>query len=381
MKFNKKNIIVFLSILVGIAALWYILDQIKIADIINTFKDVTWDIIVWFIVVQIVMFLVLTWRWQLILQSQGHKHVTLWRLLGYKMVGYGVSFLTPSAKVGGEPVRAGLLSTRENMTFHRALSSVVIDKTMELSTNGLFTIIGFIVILMSFVVSESVKNSLIVFIIIFLFVIVYFNYRLLRGKKFFQIIFNFFGLYKIKRLKGFIKKAKEFETLVIKFYSKDRKYFYYSLIISIVSWCIMFFEFKFAALMVGQNLTILQLFFIICVVGAAFIVPIPMGLGALEAGQIGIFALLGISKAAAVGLAFVIRLKDIILSAIGIILLGIYGLNIREVVNDTGYITKEVKRLNKERYEKIQKEEELKEEQKSKKSSDKTSDLKDKKSN
>lgn len=351
-KFNKKNIVVIISILIGVAALWYILDQITITEVLNAFKDVTWDIILFFVLIQVAMFLVLTWRWQIILQSQGHNQVKLWRLLNYKLVGYGISFLTPSAKIGGEPVRAGLLASRENMPFQRALSSVVIDKTMELSTNGLFTIIGFVAIILWLGVSESVKNSLIAFIIVFFILIVYFNYRMLRGKKFFQILFKFLGLYKVKKLKGFLKKTKEFEELVIKFYSKDRKYFYYSLLISVLSWLMMFFEFKFAALMVGQDLTIMQLFFIICVVGVAFMIPIPMGLGALEAGQIGIFALLGISEAAAVGLAFVVRIKDIVLSVIGLTLLGFYGLDFRQVVKDTGYITKEVKRLKHEEEEK-----------------------------
>ena len=107
----------------------------------------------------------------------------------------------------------------------------------------------------------------------------------------------------------------------------------------------MFFEFKVAANIVGLNLTIFQLFLIICVVGAAFVVPIPMGLGALEAGQIGLFSILAISQAAGIGLAFVIRIKDIIISAIGMILFAYYGLSFKEVVKDTGYITKEVKRL------------------------------------
>ena len=343
----KKNLIVFVSVIIGVAALWYILDNITINQVLDTFKDATWEMLFMYVLIQFILFLILTYRWKLILRSQGHKDVGIWHLFGYKLVGYGVSFLTPSAKIGGEPVRAGLLASREKMSFQRGLSSVVIDKTMELSTNGLFTVLGFIIILFSFVVSKSMKTILIAVIVIFVALIFIFNYQMIRGKKFFSGIINFFSKKKEKPSRFFIK-VLEFEELVVKFYRDDTKYFFYTLFLSIFSWVVMFFEFKVVSSIVGLNLNMFQIFLVVCMIGAATIVPIPMGLGAMEAGQVGLFAILGIRQAAGVGLAFVTRIKDLVLSAIGLILLAVYGLNFKEVVRDTGYITKDVKKLKKE---------------------------------
>ncbi|MCF7866567.1 flippase-like domain-containing protein [Candidatus Woesearchaeota archaeon] len=346
----RKNLTVIVSILIGLAALGYILSNITIDQVFDTFKDATIELILIFILIQFVMFLVLTYRWKLILHSQNHKDIGVWRLMGYKLVGYAVSFITPSAKIGGEPVRAGLLSSKENMSFQRALSSVVIDKTIELSTNGFFTVLGFILILFSFVISENIKTMLIVIIVIFLCLIFLFNYNMIKGKKFLSKFFLFFSSKKKKS--KLLNKVIEFEDLVVKFYSADTKHFFYSLFWSVVSWLLMFFEFKVAAMIVGLNISVFQIFLIVCVVGAAFVVPIPMGLGALEAGQVGLFALFAISQAAGVALAFVIRIKDIFLTIIGFILLAFYGLNLKEVIKDTSYITKDVKKLKKEEIEK-----------------------------
>lgn len=343
----KKNVVVLFGVLIGAFALWYILKEITIKKVLETFNHASLELIFLFIVVQFLLFLSVTYRWKLILESQGHVSTSIWRLLAYKVVGYGVSFLTPSAKVGGEPIRAGLVCKKEGIEFHKALSSVVIDKTLEISTNGLFTVIGFVVLLMTFVVSIGIQSMIISISAVLLFLIVAFNYRMFKGKLFFVKIFEIFRFHKSKRFENFMKKVYEFEELVVVFYRTNDRYFWLSIWWSVFSWFLMFLEYKLAGLMIGLDLTLFQLFMIICVVGAAFVVPIPMGLGALEAGQLGLFNLLRIGSAHGVALAFVVRIKDIFISAVGLILLAVFGLNFKEVIKDSGFITKEVKRLKK----------------------------------
>ena len=156
---KKQNWVVAISVIIGLVAMYFIIRELSWEAIKNTLKNATWELILAFVVIQIFMFIFLTLRWQVVLHSQGVKHVKFWHLFNYKMVGYSISFLTPSAKIGGEPVRAGLLSTREKMKYSDALSSVVIDKTIELSTSGIFTVIGFMIILVSFAVSEYMKYA------------------------------------------------------------------------------------------------------------------------------------------------------------------------------------------------------------------------------
>lgn len=342
--FNKKTI-VMLSVVIGLIALYYIYKEISIREIINTFRYATLENIAMYVVVQVLMFLILSYRWKVILKSQGINNVGLLTLTNYKIVGYAVSFLTPTAKIGGEPVRAGLLSTREKIPFKKALSSVVIDKTLELTTSALFFILGGIFLLMQFVIDPRLRNVIIAVIIFFIIVFGIFNYRMLRGKSFFHKLFIVLKLNKIKGMKKFSRKLKEFENLVIKFYHEDRKYFFYSIIVSFVSWILMFFEFQIAGEIVGQSLTPMQVFLVFSFIGVAYLVPIPMALGALEAGQISVFGLIKIKAAAGVGLSLIVRLKDMLFAAYGIILLAIYGLKLKEVVKESKTIDKEVERL------------------------------------
>ena len=291
---------------------------------------------------------VMTIRWKIILKSQGIDNVGLFRLNNYRLVGQAVSFITPAAKLGGEPVRAALLSSKEGIPFNKSLSGVVIDKTLEVSTSFAFFIIGSIIMLFSFVISPNFTYLIVGLSIVFLFFLILFNYRVMRGKHFFLTFFQLIKLSKLKSLKKFMKTVKEFELLIIRFYHKDRKYFLYAVLISLVGWILMFFEYDLAAKMVGHNLSILQIFLVFTFVGAAYLVPVPMALGALEAGQVSLFSMIKISTAAGLALSLIIRMKDMIFAAIGLILLVIFGLNFKDAVNDSGYLDKEVEKLKKD---------------------------------
>ncbi|MGV8169503.1 MAG: lysylphosphatidylglycerol synthase transmembrane domain-containing protein [Candidatus Nanoarchaeia archaeon] len=343
--FRSKRIIIGLSLLLGIIAIIVIYRIIDIREVIKTLENTTLLLILYYIIIQLIMMAILTWRWKIVLESQGVKHVNLRRLNKYRIVGQAISFLTPSGKLGGEPVRAGLLSSRENIKFEKALSSVVIDRAIDVTTAMSFFVLGMFIMLFAFVISPIFADVMIFVSLIILILLIIFNYRMLKGKQVFLHLFRFLRLNKIKKLKKIEKNLIEVESLIIKFYHKDTKYFYHAIGISLLTWLVMFFEYKVAGLMVGQNLTPIQSFLIFSFVGFAYIIPVPMALGALEASQITAFSIIGISTAAGLALSFLVRLKDMVIAIWGIILLGLYGFKVNKVVEETKYLNKDVEKV------------------------------------
>jgi uncharacterized membrane protein YbhN (UPF0104 family) len=94
----------------------------------------------------------------------------------------------------------------------------------------------------------------------------------------------------------------------------------------------MFFEYKFATTLLGINVGVIEIFFIVSFIGMAILFPIPMAIGALEAGQISAFAIIGLQASAGIALAFLVRAKDIVTALIGMILLAFYGFHVPKVV-------------------------------------------------
>lgn len=340
--FSSKKIVLGLFIILGIAAIYFMYTVVDVKKVLETLSNTTITLITYYVIIQLIMMAILTWRWKVVLKSQGIEHVNLVKLNKYRLVGQGVSFLTPSGKLGGEPVRAGLISSRENIDFDKALSSVVIDRAIDVSASMMFFVLGLFIMLFAFVISPVFADIMILLSLIILILLIIFNYRMLKGKKVFHHIFRFFRLNKVKKFKKFEQKLIDVESLIIKFYHEDTKYFYYAVGICLLSWVMMFFEYKVVGLMVGQNLTPIQSFLVFSFVGMAYIMPVPMALGSLEASQITAFSIIGISTAAGLALSFLVRMKDLLIAIVGIVILGIYGMSIKNVVKETRYLDKDV---------------------------------------
>jgi uncharacterized protein (TIRG00374 family) len=254
--------------------------------------------------------------------------------------------MTPTAKIGGEPVRAGLLK-RHNMKFKESLSTVVIDKTLELSTCGMFFAIGVIILFFKHTLTGDAVVLFGGFAIAFVLLIGAFYLQMFRGKEFMGKAFRFTRLHKSKKGAKWEKQLTKFEQLVIKFYHKDTKQFWYTILITAVSWGFTFLEYKSILLILGYgSANLLQIFMIFSFVGAAYLVPIPMAVGSLEASQIGVFALIGLPVAAGIALALVTRIKDIMWTALGFIALSIYGLSFGKTINESAHtVSRDMERL------------------------------------
>jgi len=318
------------SIIAGIIALWLILKAIPILKIIDLFNHANTTHIVLYILVSNLIMIALAWRWQIILKSQ-KINVSIFKLFLYRLVGYGISYLTPSAKLGGEPVRAALLS-RDGIDFSRGLSTVVIDKTIEIATSALFFFLGVLIMLFVYALPGNTGIMLLLSAIIFLTVMGWIYHRMISGKGFIVSACKSLKLHKIKSLKIDEEKLENFEKMVIKFFQEDKKDFYMTILASFIGWILMFFEFKFAGLIIGINLSFEQIFLVVSFLGVALMFPIPMGLGSMELSQVTVFSIIGLDKAGGVAISFLVRTRDLIWSVIGLLLLSYYGLNIKKTI-------------------------------------------------
>ena len=319
---NKKLVLAMFVLGLVVSILFFYFTPLD--DALSNISSASLPLLLLFLFVQILMHLILTYRWRVVLASQGVTKVSFFKLSNYVLAGHAVSFFTPSAKLGGEPVKALLLS-REKVSFEKSLSSVVIDKTIELTCSGLFFFVGVILLLFGYVLTPGATFAIALVSFSFLLLVVIFNYRVMRGKKFFLPIFKYFNPSKAKWVLRFEKKLKDFEKLVVKFYHKDKSYFVYVFLLSLLSWVVMFIEYSVAASILGLNLNLLELFLIISFMGAAYLFPVPMAVGSLEASQVGVFKILGLQASFGLALALLIRLKDIMLAFLGVLVLFFYG--------------------------------------------------------
>jgi len=326
----KKKIWLIASLVIGLVALFFVLRFVSFKEVLDSFMAADTKNIVGYLLISVSIMIVLAWRWKTILKSQNLK-VPFLNIFNYMIVGYGISYLTPSAKIGGEPIRALLLSNHD-IKFPKALSSVIIDKTIEISSSALFFFMGAILVVFKFALPGKTSVMLILSSTILLGGMIFIYHRLASGKGFILGLFHLLKIDRIKSLKITEYKIKNFEGLIIKFFQHDKKYFLMAMLMSLIAWILMFLEFKLVLLMLGQDVSFTAIFLIVSFLGAAFLFPIPLGLGAVEASQVFVFPMIGMKSVAGIALALLTRARDIVWSIIGLILLSYYGLSAKKTI-------------------------------------------------
>lgn len=342
-----KNWITGIFLVAGIVGLYFILREHSLKDIFYAYKNFNPWILLLYALTIFVLMIVLTWRWDVILKSRNIK-IPFRKLFIYKIIGTSINFLTPGPRVGGEPTQASLM-TKHNVDFTEGLSTIMIDKIIDTTTSGILFIIGLLLVAIKYTFPKNAEFPLIIGGLIFIAIVVLFYYRMLNSQHFFLRIFHFLRLDKIKSrfLKTLEKKIEEIELIMIHFYKHNKKAFMTALGISIFTWIVMFFEYKLATTLLGINMGVVEIFFIVSFIGIALLFPIPMAIGVLEAGQVSAFALIGLSASAGIALAFFVRMKDIIIALIGVALLSMYGFHVGKVIKRK-YKNKNVNILNQE---------------------------------
>lgn len=264
----------------------------------------------------------MVWRWQAILVGYGKK-VGFWTLARIQLAGSAVSYVTPSARIGGEPLRIYMLKKDCEVDYKIGTASVVLDKYMEYLGSLIFGIVGLILLSTIPNIPFAIRAFLIGMIIFTMSILGVIYYRLSHERGFFISLFAIF--LSEKRLRGMSKNLKDIDKKLSYFIIHHKKEFFISFIFYILSAILFLLEFKFLLLSLGITSSFLDLVLIGVVVGLANIVPLPMALGSLEAGQSGLFQLIRGDGGIGLVMSLVMRVRGLAFALIGFLLIIVFS--------------------------------------------------------
>jgi len=336
MKIRKKVLSIIGSLVLGVVILVLVMAKYPFKEVLSTFSHITPKLLIAYLIVSFTIMFLFAVRWNYVMKTLGHK-LPLRESFCYRVIDYGLSYITPSGKAGGEPIRAALL-TRTGMSFKEGLANVTTDKTIELTVSVSFFIFGMLTLALGYPLPIGLRVFVIVMCAFLIFVIWKFYSRVMRGKPVFTALYRSLHLHKIKYFAKYQQAVIDFEKPILKFYKEERKAFFVALGLSVLSLLCSLAEYKLLLLMLGINASLGVVFMVLSVSGIAFLVPVPMGLGSLEAFQAALFSVLKIGSAAGVGLAVITRARDLIwvLAAVALSLyFGSFKRVLREAYNST----------------------------------------------
>lgn len=271
----------------------------------------------------LVVYLLDTYGWSLTL-GKWARRVGFVRLFMVRMAGEAINVTTPTAMLGGEPMKAYLL-TRYEVPMVEGLASVVTAKTIMVIAQILFMLLGLGVTL--WLVGGGEYNVLLAFVSLGLLGFGVFLFLVLQRYGIGMGLLTVAETCRIRsqRLEAYRPQLLELDQTIRTFYRQRRRTFMLSLGIHYVAWLLELFEvyaiLYFLGVEVGwlSSLSIAAL--AVLIKGSVSFVP--GGLGAQEGGYLFLLMALGYGEVTGITFALIRRVREILWILIGLVFLAV----------------------------------------------------------
>lgn len=323
----RSSLLRLLPLAAALVLIWLVLRSVALADVLAHLRRLDAADVLALALANALVLATFSARWWLLLRALGHP-VAYLRLVGYRLAGFAVSYFTPGPHFGGEPVQVYLLTVRQGLPMSAALTSVVLDKTLEMLVNFVFLAGGALLVLRSSAAGggdAQVMASALALIAL--------PAALLLGlgldKHPVTAALRAAGALlrwapgRRARPPGWVAQTHLYRTV----YASEeqgsvllrRRPFYVlgAAGVSLVSWVGIIGEFWLMTALLGLNLTLAEALLALVAARAAILLPLPAAVGALEASQAIAMARLGLPPAAGVSLSLLIRARDVTLALAG----------------------------------------------------------------
>jgi uncharacterized membrane protein YbhN (UPF0104 family) len=252
-------------------------------------------------------------RWWLFLRVLGHP-LPLRDLALYRLAAFGVTYFTPGPQVGGEPLQVYLTRLRHPAPGSAVLASVALDKLFELQANFTFLVVGVFVMLRLGLFGGGFNLGALLLGLALLLLPAWYLLALWLGRRPAAALAGKLGgrLGRIARVAG----AAEWEAGEL--FRRRPAALLAAGALSAVIWAAMLADYWLRLHFLGVHFDLAQATGALTAARLAYLLPVPAGVGALEASQALAMQALGVGAAAGIGASLLIRLRDLPFAALGL---------------------------------------------------------------
>lgn len=317
-----RNPVIWLWVLLPGALFFLILRAVPLSEIWAVLSSLSLGALLLLGAINLVIFLLLSSRWGLILRALGHP-IRLRSLAAYRLAGFSITYFTPGPQMGGEPLQIHLARARQRVPGASALASVSLDKLLELLVNFTFLIFGLLVILDQGFWTPSATRQILMLAVILLALPSGYLFVLWKGVRPLRRIAGLLPENQTARLailRTILSVGEEAEHKVAAFCRSNPRALLRASGLSVVIWAAMILEYYLSLRLLGLPVNLSQAVMALTAARLAFLLPMPAGLGTLEASQVLVLQALGFSPAVGLSVALLIRGRDLLLASAGLLL-------------------------------------------------------------
>lgn len=316
-----------LLILAGLVLIAWVVNRADIARIAGVLSSLSIGKILILLLVNVIVEMTLAGRWWIFLRHLGHR-ISYRMLTVYKIAAIAISYITPGPQFGGEPFQVFALNKRHGISAPAAVSSLLLDRLVEMLIHSAFLIVA----LFLFSSKTSGPKLFSIFFIGMMFlmpVVILLLY--FKGVSVLAPLAAMLGrLSRSTRMIKLVEKIIKTDNLASETLTGANRLLLSSMAISLFNWIGLAAEFWLLYHFLGLTLGPFQLVLALGASRIAFLLPIPAGLGTLEASQVLALNILGLDYTVGISACLIIRARDLLVVVTGLIFAKIVLLSIKD---------------------------------------------------
>ncbi|MBN1197614.1 MAG: flippase-like domain-containing protein [Candidatus Aminicenantes bacterium] len=316
-----KRVIAFALALSGIGLFVFVVSRAGPDRIWNTLRRVSLSEILILVLLRLVFWSLRALNWKGVLERCGGKSGLL-HLLGARMAGHAVGYITPTSRIGGDAFKALMV---KNNPQRNVIASVVIDKTIELAVTALLIPVGLAMLILSAPHPPAQTGAFLFATTLLVILVLWLIHQQRKG--FFMRVLDLLNRFRLGRAfrERHQDKIAETDALMSDFYRSHRDRFFLVFLGYLLFMALWTFEIFLNLKFLGSmEITPEKAFLLVILGSVAFVLPgVPGSVGVYEMTYLSLFVLLGLGPSHAVSLILVRRGLDLLMAAwgMGVILL------------------------------------------------------------
>ena len=325
----KRKLFLLATTLGGTALLVLTFYLIGLQKVIFQLREVGLAGVCVFIINVLLIFLIDAISWQIILKSYGHR-LPFRDILATKIIGFIISYLTPSMYFGGEPVRAYLISKKHNLPLTTVGASVVVNRFLELGAGLFFIYLGSIWTLVEYELPLQLSVVMVVVNVLMGLGMAALLLSFIYENRLFTNLANLLGRWNplskaVEKVKPHISKLEGEVFLVFK---RHRREALVAFALNFLAGSLIFLKPAIFFYFLGIVFKLSQLSLLFAITHLIFILQVtPGALGVFELGEVAIYGLVGVEAQKALAFSLMVRITDAVVIAIALFLALHFGLS------------------------------------------------------
>ncbi len=277
--------------------------------------------IVLLLAVDLSIYGLITARWWLVAHSQDRRIAYL-PLIAVRLAVFGVSYFTLGPQLGGEPLQVFYLQRKYGLSYTRGAASVLMDKLFEILANFLLLSVGLVAFLHSGLLAGAGSLAYASFAVLAVLAAWPFVHIALLGRRIYPLSAVARGVSPGISQTRAIRFVRASEHLAGQFCRRKPRAMLSAMLVSLLAAAATVGEYALITSFLHLGLPFWQTITAWTAGWLSFLVPLPGGLGALEASQVYALGFFGISAASAISVTLLLRGRDLLIGGLGLLLAG-----------------------------------------------------------